>query len=43
MGCWNLPSQTEVMATATRINEYMQLKIDGAPTIIQAEEERNEH
>ncbi len=28
----------EVMATTTRINEYMQLKIDGAPTIIQASE-----
>jgi hypothetical protein len=28
----------EVMATTTRINEYMQLKIDSAPTIISAEE-----
>lgn len=28
----------EVMATTTRINEYMQLKIDDAPTIITAEE-----
>lgn len=27
----------EVMATTTRINEYMQLKIDDAPTIISAE------
>ena len=29
----------EVMATTTRINEYMQLKIDRAPTIIPASEE----
>ena len=28
----------EVAATTTRINEYMQLKIDAAPTIIPAEE-----
>ena len=28
----------DVMATTTRINEYMQLKIDNAPTIIPAEE-----
>lgn len=27
----------DVMATTTRINEYMQLKIDDAPTIIPAE------
>lgn len=32
----------EVVATTTRINEYMQLKIDGSPTIIQAEEEMSE-
>lgn len=31
----------DVMATTTRINEYMQLKIDGAPTIIPAEEEKD--
>lgn len=29
----------EVMATTTRINEYMQLKIDGAPTIIETGDE----
>lgn len=28
----------QVMATTTRINEYMQLKIDNASTIIEAEE-----
>ena len=28
----------EVMATTTRINEYMQLKIDASPTIIESEE-----
>ena len=32
----------EVMATTTRINEYMQLKIDGAPTIIPAEPGKEE-
>ena len=28
----------DVMATTTRINEYMQLKIDSVPTVIPAEE-----
>lgn len=34
-----LDTNIEVMASAKRINEYMQLKIDNAPTIIEAEEE----
>jgi hypothetical protein len=34
-----LDNRYEVAATTTRINEYMQLKIDSAPTVIEAEEE----
>lgn len=33
-----LDNRYEVAATTTRINEYMQLKIDAAPTIIPAEQ-----
>lgn len=33
-----LDTNTDVMASTKRINEYMQLKIDDAPTIIEAEE-----
>lgn len=38
-----LDRDDETMATATRFNEYMQFKIFGAPTIIEAEVKRNEH
>ena len=34
-----LDTSTDVMASTKRINEYMQLKIDDAPTIIEAEED----
>ena len=34
-----LDTNIDVMASAKRINEYMQIKIDDAPTIIQASEE----
>lgn len=33
-----LDNRYEVAATTTRINEYIQLKIDAAPTIIPAEQ-----
>jgi len=33
-----LDTSTDVIASTKRINEYMQLKIDDAPTIIEAEE-----
>lgn len=33
-----LDNRYEVAATTTRINEYMQLKIDAAPTVIPAEQ-----
>ena len=34
-----LDTNIDVMASAKRINEYMQLKVDEAPTIIPAEED----
>lgn len=37
-----LDTDTSVMASAKRINEYMQLKIDDAPTVIPAEGVRHE-
>lgn len=37
-----LDNDYEVMATTTRINEYIQLKIDNAPTIIMAETPKEE-
>ena len=33
-----LDTSTDVIASTKRINEYMQLKIDDAPTIIEAED-----
>ena len=33
-----LDTNIDVMASAKRINEYMQLKIDEAPTVIEADE-----
>ena len=35
-----LDTNIDVMASAKRINEYMQLKIDEAPTIISPEQEK---
>lgn len=34
-----LDNSTTVLATAKRINEYMQIKIENTPTVIEAEEE----